>query len=119
MRLTDVSKTAIATLRCRAIESEKRNPLIHDPMAVYCVGRLKALASEDEKALLFDRRVSTSLTTHIALRARKYDALTNEFISNNPGCLVVNLGCGFGTRYWRINHHECEYVELICLSSSN
>ena len=112
MQLSNVSRTAIATLRCRAIESEKRNPLIHDPMAVYCVERLRALAAEDEKALLFDRRLSASLTRHIALRARKYDAMTNEFISNNPGCLVVNLGCGFDTRYWRINHDQCEYVEL-------
>jgi methyltransferase (TIGR00027 family) len=112
MRLTDVSKTAIATLRCRAIESEKRNPLIHDPMAVYCVERLSELASEDERVLLFDRKLLTSLTSHIALRARKYDAIANEFISNNAGCLVVNLGCGFDTRYWRINHDACEYVEL-------
>jgi len=112
MRLTDVSRTAIATLRCRAIESDKRNPLIHDPIAVYCVERLRALASEDEKALLFDRKLSASLTSHIALRARKYDATANAFISDNPGCLVVNLGCGFDTRYWRINHATCEYVEL-------
>ena len=112
MQLTDVSMTAIATLRCRAIESAKRNPLIHDSMAVYCVERLRALASEDEKVLLFDRKLSTSLTSHIALRARKYDAIANGFISNNAGCLIVNLGCGFDTRYWRINHDACEYVEL-------
>jgi O-methyltransferase involved in polyketide biosynthesis len=25
---------------------------------------------------------------------------------------VINLGCGFDTRYWRINHEKCEYIEL-------
>ena len=112
MQLSDVSKTAIATLRCRAIESGKNKPLINDPMAQYCVERLKGFASQDEKALLFERRLSPALTSHIALRARKYDAITAEFISDNPSCLVVNLGCGFDTRYWRVNHDDCEYVEL-------
>ena len=112
MQLSDVSMTAIGTLRCRAIESEKENPLIHDPMAVYCLERLRTLTSTDEQAFLFEKKLSASLTNHIALRARKYDAIVDEFISENPGCLVVNLGCGFDTRYWRINHAECEYVEL-------
>lgn len=112
MRLSDVSMTAIGTLRCRAIEAAKENPLITDAMAGYCLERLRALASEEEKALLFDRKLSRSLSSHIALRARKYDAVANGFISGNPGSLVVNLGCGFDTRYWRIDHQECEYVEL-------
>jgi len=25
---------------------------------------------------------------------------------------VINLGCGFDTRYWRINNEKCEYIEL-------
>ena len=25
---------------------------------------------------------------------------------------MVNLGCGFDTRYWRIDHNQCEYIEL-------
>jgi len=112
MRLSDVSRTAVATLRSRAIESGKEKPLIDDPMAAYCLERLANLATDEEKALLFDRRLSRALTRHIALRARKYDALADEFISENLGCLVVNLGCGFDTRYWRINHTKCEYVEL-------
>ena len=24
----------------------------------------------------------------------------------------VNLGCGFDTRYWRIDHAHCKYIEL-------
>ncbi len=32
MELTDVSKTALATLRSHVIESQKRNPILNDPM---------------------------------------------------------------------------------------
>lgn len=98
MRLTDVSKTAIVTLRSRVLESRKNNPLIHDPMAEYCLKGLIPLASESEKELLFERKLTSILTSHIALRARKYDAIVNDFISKNPASAVVNLGCGFDTR---------------------
>ena len=112
MKLSDVSKTAIVTLRCHAIESKKAKPLIDDPMAEYCLENLILCAAKDEKALLFERKLSSRLSMHIALRARKYDALINDFISKNPGCTVVNLGCGFDTRYWRIDHAHCKYLEL-------
>jgi methyltransferase (TIGR00027 family) len=112
MQLSEVSKTAISTLRCRAMESARDRPLISDPIATCCVERLAALASPEERALLFDRKLPPGLCNYIALRARKYDAITNEFIAAHPGCVVVNLGCGFDTRYWRIDHARCDYVEL-------
>lgn len=111
MKLTDVSKTAIVTLRSHVLESQKDKPIINDPMAKYCLDELASLASEDEKALLF-RKLSSALTSYIAIRARKYDSIANDFISKNPSCTVVNLGCGFDTRYWRIDNKKCEYIEL-------
>lgn len=112
MEFTDVSKTAIVTLRSHVIESEKSKPLITDPMARYCLDRLMDLAPASGQDQIFTRKMSEKLTLHIALRARKYDQLTNAFISQNPGCTVVNLGCGFDTRYWRINSRDCTYIEL-------
>lgn len=81
-------------------------------MAEYCLGRLASLASEEEKALLFDRKLSSTLTRHIAIRTRKYDSIVNAFVSRNPSSVVVNLGCGFDTRYWRIHHEKSAYMEL-------
>lgn len=112
MELTDVSKTAIVTLRSHVIESQKSNPIINDPMAAYCLDKLFSLASEKEKILLFNRKLPTSLTNHIALRARKYDRIVNNYIYNNTSCTVINLGCGFDTRFWRINNKKCSYIEL-------
>ena len=112
MQLTEVSKTALVTLRSHVLESRKSRPLIHDPMAERCLDGLGQFASKDEKALLFERKLSPNLTSHIAMRARKYDAIINDFISKNPGSTVVNLGCGFDTRYWRIDNAKCNYIEL-------
>ncbi|HEX3045472.1 MAG TPA: class I SAM-dependent methyltransferase [Bacillota bacterium] len=112
MKLTDVSKTAIVTLRCHVIESQKTNPLIKDPMAEYCLNRFVSLVSQTEPDQVFYRKLPTRLTNNITIRARKYDAIINDFISKHPNCTVVNLGCGFDTRYWRINNQHCQYIEL-------
>jgi len=112
MKLSDVSKTALATLRSHALESQGKNPVLHDPMAQTCLDALASLASEADRQLLFDRKLSSRLTNHLALRARKYDSLTNDFIARNPSSTVINLGCGFDTRYWRIDNRKCTYIEL-------
>lgn len=45
-------------------------------------------------------------------RVKKIDIIVNDFISNHPACNVINLGCGFDTRFWRIENKKCAYVEL-------
>lgn len=112
LELNDVSKTAIASLRCHALESRKKNPILSDPMAEYCLEILFSQASEDERELLFKRKLSKPLINHMVIRARKYDSIANDFISKHSSATVVNLGCGFDTRYWRINHDRCRYIEL-------
>ncbi|MBN2351750.1 MAG: class I SAM-dependent methyltransferase [Spirochaetales bacterium] len=112
MKLSDVSKTAIATLRGRVIESRREHPLIADPMAEYCLERFKTLVPDAEGEGIFTRRLSRRLTIHLAIRARKYDSIADEFIKKNPMCTVVNLGCGFDTRYWRIDNRKCRYFDL-------
>ena len=111
MKLTDVSnRISYSSKPCFGITKNK--PIINDPMAKYCLDKLISFALEDEKALLFNRKLLSALTSHIALRARKYDSIINDFISKNPLSIVVNLGCGFDTRYWRIDNKKCEYIEL-------
>jgi O-methyltransferase involved in polyketide biosynthesis len=61
---------------------------------------------------LLNRRLPSSLTRHIALRSRKYDSYARAFIADNPAGLVVSLGCGFDTRYWRVSDEAWNYVEV-------
>jgi O-methyltransferase involved in polyketide biosynthesis len=62
-------------------------------------------------ARLLARRFPASLTTHIALRARHYDRCAQLFLAERQDGLVVNLGAGFDTRYWRIAAPADRYVE--------
>jgi O-methyltransferase involved in polyketide biosynthesis len=49
MYLSPISRTAILTLVCRVVASEKKNPIFNDPIAVLCLERLMSIASEEEK----------------------------------------------------------------------
>jgi O-methyltransferase involved in polyketide biosynthesis len=49
MNLSEVSRTAILALTCRVVESEKKNTVFNDPMAVLCLERLMSISSEEEK----------------------------------------------------------------------
>jgi len=117
MNLSEVSRTAILALLCRVVESEKKNPVFYDPMAILCLDRLLSVSSEEEKNRIIKwKKMYAGVNTHDAraraLTARSFDRIASHFISNNPGCTVINLACGFDTRFWRVENEKCKYVEL-------
>lgn len=110
--LNAVSETAIITLKSRVIESAKENALIKDPMGKLLYESLLEKLNEDVKNRIIKRKLSGVLTAHIAIRGRKYDDYTSDFLKKHPDGLVVNLGCGFDTRYWRVGINKDNYIEL-------
>lgn len=112
MKLSDVSGTAIATLRCHVLESKKTKPILDDPMSEYFLNRLISIASDQNEAAKLSKKLSPVLSNHIAIRARKYDNIVNDFVAENPNSIVINLGCGFDTRFWRIHNQGCKFYDL-------
>jgi methyltransferase (TIGR00027 family) len=117
MDLSQVSRTAILTLICRVVASEKENAVFNDPMAAYCLEGLISVASPEEKDWIINRkRFYGGISAHDAIagarRARVFDEIANRYIAAHPGCTVVNLACGFDTRFWRIAHENCRYIEI-------
>lgn len=110
--LSAVSETALFTLRSRVIESEMGAPVIEDPVGSECLKRLQAHLPTAGADGPMQRPLPPTLTRHIALRASKYDAYTRTFIQEHPDGLVVSLGCGFDTRYWRVSATPWRYVEV-------
>jgi methyltransferase (TIGR00027 family) len=110
--LSEVSETSLITLRSRVVESQKKNPLIHDEMGAECLEVLGSLLPPEARKRLLGSRLPPTLSNHIALRARKYDDYAREFIRQNPRGLVVSLGCGFDTRYWRLPPGNWKYLEV-------
>jgi O-methyltransferase involved in polyketide biosynthesis len=117
MNLPQVSQTAILTLVCRVVESQKKKPVFNDPMAVLCLERLMSVSSEEEKKLIIKWKKMYGGIQARDAKARlrtvmSFDSIVNLFVSNHPGCTVINLACGFDTRFWRIENEKCQYVEL-------
>ena len=114
MNLSPVSRTAILTLLGHVVASEKENIDFNDPIAVICLERLISIASKDEKKWINmqKRLIGTSDARAMARRVEAFDSSANIFISNNPQCTIINLGCGFDTRFWRIENNKCRYIEI-------
>jgi len=114
MNLSDVSRTAILTLLGHVVASEKVNIDFNDPMAALCLERLMFIASSDEKKWIIrqKRMLNTLDASAMVRRVETFDSIANLFISNNPKCTVINLGCGFDTRFWRIEKKDCRFVEI-------
>jgi O-methyltransferase involved in polyketide biosynthesis len=117
MNISDISKTAILLLICRAVESERRNSDLQDPMAVLALERLISIAPKEEKSwIIRHKRMYAGIHSRDSragvLRGRIFDQSVHRFISTNPKCTVINLACGFDTRYWRINTEKCKYIEI-------
>jgi O-methyltransferase involved in polyketide biosynthesis len=117
MNISNISKTAILTLIARVVASEKKNDIYNDPMAVLCLERLTSLATGEEKRwIVKEKRTYGGIQAHHAIqgawRAHVFDDSAKRFIADNPGCTVINLGCGFDTRFWRIPHESCRYIEI-------
>jgi O-methyltransferase involved in polyketide biosynthesis len=116
MDLSQVSRTAILLLICRAIEAERNQSVFNDPMAVLCLERLVSIASEEDKRWIIRRkRMYEGIQARDAKagvrRVQAFDNAADRFIADNPKCTVINLACGFDTRFWRIANENCRYVE--------
>lgn len=110
--MNTVSETALLTLRSRVVESSKDDSVLDDPVGKECLTKLVEILPEDTRKRIMDRKLSPFLSRHLALRARKYDQLCEKYLSEHPDGLIVNLGCGFDTRFWRLGLEMNQYIEL-------
>jgi len=76
----------------------------------------QVVIAEDKTWIAREKRIFSGSQAHHALagarRARIFDRAADRYIAEHPGCTVVNLGCGFDTRYWRIDRRDCRYIEV-------
>lgn len=101
IHLTPEQETLLITLYARA---QERNPLFFDPQA-----------SEILKRVDFDfsrLRVPYKTVILVCQRARKLDAITRQFMAENPGGVVLQPGCGLDGRFWRVDDGDVTWYDL-------
>ncbi len=117
MDLSQVSRTSILTLIARVVAAEKEKAVFNDPMSAVCLeGLISAASAEEKKWITSRKRFYEGISAHDALsgarRSKIFDNAANQYIAANPRCTVINLGCGFDSRFWRIDHENCRYIEI-------
>jgi len=84
LEVSDISETLLLTLYSRAMESNSKDPIIHDPKAVEITGKLNQellLSKNRLQRDLAKGKLRKSLVIHIAIRAKKYDEYVKEFLN--------------------------------------
>ncbi len=110
-----VAFTSFLTLYCHAIDAESKHPILHDTKSTEIAAALDQVLAGSEGTLaknLCSRRVRSDLVTHIAMRARKYDEYVQKFLDRFPEGVVVNIGCGLDSRFFRIENGSVQYYDL-------
>jgi O-methyltransferase involved in polyketide biosynthesis len=103
-QLTGVSETLLITLYARAIETQRSDAIVRDQKAVEILQKLDYDFSKFDKA--WKSRLGTILRTY------QIDQLVRQFIGIHPNAVIVNLGCGLCTRFFRVDNGTIQWYEV-------
>ena len=105
--LSGVAETLLTTLYIRAIESQRPDALIKDEKAVALVTQM----SYD-----FDRvrqiKMDEDDKVTVILRNLEFDHYARDFLARHPEAVVVHIGCGFDSRFERVDNGRVEWYDL-------
>lgn len=109
--MNDVSKTAMLTLQCHAIDAKSTRPILGDYRSVDIIKEFQKIYNKS-KAELLQKKVKKSLVKHITIRAKKYDKYVRDFLQKYPNANIINIGCGFDNRFERIDNGLCNFYDI-------
>jgi O-methyltransferase involved in polyketide biosynthesis len=101
--LHGVPRTLLVTLACRAMESIRLDAIIHDPRSVEVYNALGG--SPDFLLGMSGHDLFASV-----MRVRQFDTFARAFLARNPGGLVVDIGCGLDTRFYRLDDGQMSWL---------
>jgi O-methyltransferase involved in polyketide biosynthesis len=106
IELGSVQETLLIALWCRATESHKEKPYLVDPKA-----------SEIIHQLDYDfGRIERTLTEYMILisniSCRYCDDAVKRFIADHPKAVVVNIGAGLDTTFYRVDNGYLRWYDL-------
>ncbi|MGA2113059.1 MAG: class I SAM-dependent methyltransferase [Anaerolineales bacterium] len=111
VHLRKEQETLLATLYCRALDSQTKNPILHDEAAEEIVRRL----DYDFRKL----RIQRDDVLNVVIRAKQLDQWTTDFLADHSDATVLHLGCGLDSREDRVTipknvrWYDLDYPEVI------
>jgi len=101
LTLTPEQETLLITLYAKA---QPGNPLFFDPTAQDILNRV-----DYDFAHL---HIPYKTVVLVCQRAKKLDAVTRDFLGEHPGGVVLQLGCGLDSRFWRVDDGRVTWYDL-------
>jgi methyltransferase (TIGR00027 family) len=114
-QVSNVSATAFITLFARATESQSAQPIIDDPQAAAIAAQLRPALAQSDRDLcqrLAAGKLEPMVVVTVSQRARHFDKQVRAFCARHPDAVIVNLGCGLDTRFFRIDDGHLLYYDL-------
>ncbi|TPK23126.1 class I SAM-dependent methyltransferase, partial [Mesorhizobium sp. B2-5-9] len=111
VHLTGAKETLLMTLYGKALESRMPDSLLGDHFADTAVRKI----DYDFSRLKVDENLGIGL----AIRAKTLDVRVEDFLARNPEAIVLHLGCGLDTRFFRVDPppgvdwFDVDYPEVI------
>ena len=101
LTLTPEQETLLITLYAKA---QPNNPLFFDPMAQDILNQV----DYDFTSL----HIPYKTVVLVCQRAKKLDAVTRDFLAEHPDGVVLQLGCGLDSRFWRVDDGRVNWYDL-------
>lgn len=102
--LKGVPETLLIPLWARAAETKSPKPIIRDEKAVELMEQI------DYDFSKFDGSWMTQ--TGVAVRTEILDREVKAFIDKHPEAVIINIGCGLDTRYFRVDNGRIRWYDL-------
>jgi len=115
--LSEVSKTSILTLICRVVGAKKKTYSFNDQKALELYDLVYDCSTKSQRQWMTGvkkkfRGLSRKSVKVICSRALIFDKIAHEFVESNSSGTIINLGCGFDTRFWRMRDGNYRYIDL-------
>ena len=97
-------ETLLVPLFGKAIETQKKTPILYDAKAV----EISEKIDYDFKSL----KIPGKTNTMMCLRAKLIDNFTDKFLKEKNDTVVLHLGCGLDSRCSRIDSENANWYDL-------
>ncbi|HEY7489156.1 MAG TPA: class I SAM-dependent methyltransferase [Streptosporangiaceae bacterium] len=103
IELAGVPETLLWNLYNRAAEARRPDSILDDPKAVELVESID---------YPFEKFGGTQMAQWHALRVKRFDEEVRRFRAEHPGGLVVALGEGLETQFWRVDDGQVRWLTV-------
>lgn len=103
-KLNGVPETLLIPLWARATETQNSKPIIKDYKAIEMMKNIDYDFSKFDNTWLSQ--------TGVAVRTELLDNGTKVFIDKYPNAVIINIGCGLDTRFFRLDNNKIKWYDL-------